>query len=145
MYHFVCCICTVSFLSYYDIGCTMFSKHIYSFSDFCTRKFLNWCDKSIYCFGFWFPLGKGGCACVGMVCSHCVVHILNLSKNTLASALYQIRALENAFKQQNNGQRVPTIFTCYFSQMPSSRLKCGKSWGTCPQVGLSAQLCASHC
>ena len=35
---------------------------------------------------------------------------------------------------------------CYSSQMPSSRLKCGKKLrNICPQVGLSAQLCTSHC
>ena len=28
-----------------------------------------------------FPRGgEGGCACVGMVCYHCIVHILNSSK-----------------------------------------------------------------
>ena len=28
------------------------------------------------------PRGEGGCACVGMVCYHCTVHILNSSKKT---------------------------------------------------------------
>ena len=36
-------ICTISFLSYYDIGCTMFkfkfTEHVYGFANFCTRKF----------------------------------------------------------------------------------------------------------
>ena len=85
---------------------------------------------------FWIlvPLGRGEgvlCmrACVGMVCYHCIVHILNSSKNsiffvsnsdlcramlpnylrTYSSALCQIRALQKAFKKQNNGQSVPKI------------------------------------
>ena len=74
--------------------------------------------------------GRGGArACVGMVCYHCIVHILNSSKNsiffvsnrdlcramlpnylrTYTSALCQIRALEKAFKRQNNGQSGPKI------------------------------------
>ena len=77
-----------------------------------------------------FPSEGGGVrACVGMVCYHCIVHILNSSKNsiffvsnsdlcramlpnylrTYSSALCQIRALEKAFKKQNNGQNVPRI------------------------------------
>ena len=82
------------------------------------------------------PRGGGGGgvrACVGVVCYHCIVHIPNSSKNsilnffvansdlcacramlpnylrTYSSALYQIRALEKAFKKQNNGQSVPKI------------------------------------
>ena len=78
------------------------------------------------------PRGGGGGgvrACVGMVCYHCIVHILNSSKNSIffvsnsnlcsamlpnylrrySSALCQIRALEKAFKKQNNGQSVPKI------------------------------------
>ena len=69
--------------------------------------------------------------CVGMVCYHCIVHILNSSKKSIAiffvsssdlcrgmlpnylrtysSAFCQIRALEKAFKKQNNGQSVPKI------------------------------------
>ena len=27
-----------------------------------------------------FPRGRGGCACVGMVCYDCIVHVLNSSK-----------------------------------------------------------------
>ena len=73
--------------------------------------------------------GGGGCACVGVVCYHCIVHVLNSSKNsiffvsnsdlcramlpnylrTYSSALCQIRALQKAFKKQNNGQSVPKI------------------------------------
>ena len=76
------------------------------------------------------PRGGGGVhACVGMVCYHCIVHIPNSGKNsiffvansdlcramlpnylrTYSSALCQIRALEKAFKKQNNGQSVPKI------------------------------------
>ena len=60
-----------------------------------------------------FPRGKGVRACMGMVCYHCIVHILNSSKNpiffvsnsdlcramlrnylrTYSSALWQIAAL----------------------------------------------------
>ena len=29
------------------------------------------------------PRGRGGCACVGMVCYHCIVHLLNSSKNSI--------------------------------------------------------------
>ena len=76
-------------------------------------------------------IGGGGCVCVGIVCYHCIVHILNssLCKNpvffvsnsdlcsamlpnymrTYSSALCQIRALEKALKKQNNGQSVPKI------------------------------------
>ena len=64
--------------------------------------------------------GRGGVrACVGMVCYHCIVHILNSSKKpiffvstsdfcramlpnylrTYSSALCQIRALEKPFKK----------------------------------------------
>ena len=68
--------------------------------------------------------------CVGMVCYHCIVHILNSRKKlsflcleisnsdlcsamlpnylrTYSSALCQIRALEKALKKQNNGQSIP--------------------------------------
>ena len=66
------------------------------------------------------PRGERGVrACVGMVCYHCIVHILNSSKNsiffvsnsdlcramlpnylrTYSSALCQIRALEKPFKK----------------------------------------------
>ena len=65
----------------------------------------------------------------GVVCYHCIVHILNSSKTaiffvsnsdlcnamlpnylrTCSSALCQIRALEEAFKKQNNVQSVPKI------------------------------------
>ena len=39
------------------------------------------CVKKPIFFGFWFPQEGGGiCACVGMVCYHCIVHILNSSK-----------------------------------------------------------------
>ena len=38
-----------------------------------------------------------------------------------------------------------TFGTCYSSQMPSSRLKCGKKLRNTSQVGLSAQHCTSHC
>ena len=77
------------------------------------------------------PREEGGevRACVGMVCYHCIVHILNSSKNSIffvsnsdlcramlpnylrthSSALCQIRALEKTFKNQNNGQSVPKI------------------------------------
>ena len=76
------------------------------------------------------PRGGGGVhACVGMVCYHCIVHILNSSKKfyflclesdlcramlpnylrTYSSALCQIRSLEKALKKQNNGQSVPKI------------------------------------
>ena len=73
--------------------------------------------------------GRGVHACLGMVCYHCIVQILNSSKNsiffvsnsdlcsamllnylrTYSSALCQIRALEKALKKQNNGQSVPKI------------------------------------
>ena len=77
------------------------------------------------------PKGEGGVhACVGMVCYHWIVHILNSSQNsiffasnsdlcramlpnylrTYSSALCQIRAIEKAFKKQNNGQSVLKIW-----------------------------------
>ena len=75
---------------------------------------------------FWIlvPLaGRGVSSCVGMVCYHCIVHILNSSKNsiffvsisdlcramlpnylrTYSSALCQIRALETPFKKYKHG------------------------------------------
>ena len=65
------------------------------------------------------PRGEGGCACVGMVFYHYIVHILNSSKKTIffvsnsnlcramlpnylrtySSALCQTRALEKPFKK----------------------------------------------
>ena len=75
------------------------------------------------------PRGGGGGvrACVGVVCYHCIVHILNSSKNsiffvsnshlcramlpkylrTYSSALCQIRALEKAFKKQTMAKVYP--------------------------------------
>ena len=37
----------------------------------------------------------GGCACMGMVCYHCIVHILNSSKNSIffVSNSYLCRAM----------------------------------------------------
>ena len=75
------------------------------------------------------PRREGVRACMGMVCYHCIVHILNSIKNsiffvsnsdlcsamlpnylrTCSSALCQIRALEKALKKQKNGQSVPKI------------------------------------
>ena len=75
------------------------------------------------------PRGRGGRVCVGMVCYHCIVHILNSSKNSIffvsksdlcramlpnylrphSCALCQIRAFEKAFKNPNNGQSVRKI------------------------------------
>ena len=71
---------------------------------------------------------------MGMVCYHCIVHILNSRENsiffasnsdlcrgmltnylrTYSSALCQIIALGKAFKKQNNGQSVPkmVVFEC---------------------------------
>ena len=73
--------------------------------------------------------GGGVHACVGMICYHYIILILNSSKNSFffvlnsdlcramlsnylraySSALCQIRALEKAFKKQNNDQSVPKI------------------------------------
>ena len=74
--------------------------------------------------------GGGGLHVIlGIVCYHCIVHILNSSKNsiffvsnsglyramlpnylrTYSSALCQIRALKKAFKKQNNGQSLTKI------------------------------------
>ena len=74
--------------------------------------------------------GEGVHACVGMVCYHWIVHILNSSQNSIffasnsdlcramlpnylrrySSALCQIRTSEKSFKKQNNGQSVPKIW-----------------------------------
>ena len=95
---------------------------------------------------FGSPRGGGGGvrACVGMVCYHCIVHILNSSKNsiffvsnsylcramlpnylrTYSSALCQITALEKAFKKQNNGQSVPKSgFLMHAFDWPEQTLK----------------------
>ena len=73
------------------------------------------------------PRGEGVCACVGMVCYHCIVHILSSSKNpiflfsnsnlcrailpnylrTCSTALCQIRALKKAFKKQTMAKLYP--------------------------------------
>ena len=65
------------------------------------------------------PRGEGGSCVRGIVCSHCIVHILNSSQNSIffvsnsdlcramlpnylrlySSALCQIRALEKLFKK----------------------------------------------
>ena len=58
--------------------------YIYGFADLCNRN--NWCNKT-YFFGFWFPEGgRGGCACMGMVCYHFIVHIL-ISNSDLCRAM----------------------------------------------------------
>ena len=71
--------------------------------------------------------GGGVRACVGVVCFHCIVYILNSSKNsiffvsisdlcramlpnylrTYSSALCQIRALEKAFKKKTMAKVYP--------------------------------------
>ena len=71
----------------------------------------------------------GSCVCDHMVCYHCIVHILNSSKNSIffdtnstlcramlpnylreySSTLCQIRALEKALMKQNNGQSEPKM------------------------------------
>ena len=93
------------------------------------------------------------CACVGvsMVCYHCIVHILNSSKNsiffvsnsylcramlpnylrTYSSALCQITALEKAFKKQNNGQSVPKSgFLMHAFDWPEQTLKSYMQYST---------------
>ena len=105
-------ICTTSFLSCYDIGCTMFRYHVYGLLISELAKI--GAMKPIF-LDSGSPRGERGfvCACVGMVCYHCIVYILNSSKNsifffshsdlcsailpnylgTYSSALCQIRAL----------------------------------------------------
>ena len=102
--------------------------NFYGFADLCTCN--NWCDET-YFFGFWFPQGEGGGSCVrghGLLSLHSS-YTLNSSKNsiffvsntnlcramllnylkTYSSAFCQTRALEKAFKKQNNGQSVTKI------------------------------------
>ena len=91
------------------------------------------------------PSGGGGVrACMGMVCYHCIVHLLNSRENssffvfnsdlcramlpnylrTYSSALCQIRALKKALKKQNNGQSVPKILVwMYAFDWPEQTLK----------------------
>ena len=70
-------ICTISFLSYYDIGCTMFTYDVYGFADFALGNIKIGATKPIF-LDSGSPRGGGGVrACVGMVCYHCIVHILN--------------------------------------------------------------------
>ena len=56
-------ICTISFLSYYDIGCTKFTEHIYGFADLCTRNFKIGATKPIF-LDSGSPRGEGGGSCV---------------------------------------------------------------------------------
>ena len=111
-----------------DIGCAMFRYHIHFW--FCWSLNLQKLVQWNLLFWILVALGvRGGCACMGMVCHHCIIHILNSSKKlyflctdsdlcramlpnylrTYSSALCQIRALQKAFKKQNNGQSVPKI------------------------------------
>ena len=91
--------------------------------------------------------------CVGVVCYHFVVHVLKLnsSKNsiffvsnsdlcramlpnylrTYSSTLCQIRALEKAFKKQNNGQSVPKFgFLMHAFDWPEQTLKICMQYST---------------
>ena len=71
-------ICTISFLSYYDIGCAMFNIFMVLLI-FELGNFNIGATKPIF-----LDSGspRGVRACVGMVCYHCIVHILNSSKKT---------------------------------------------------------------
>ena len=104
---------------------------------------------------FWIlvPLGgEGGVhVCVGMVLYHCIVHILNSSKNSIffvfnsylcramlpnylraySFALCQITALVKAFKKQNNGQSVPKSgFLMHAFDWPEQTLKSYMQYST---------------
>ena len=82
------------------------------------------CAETYFFFDSGSPRGEEGVhVCVGKVCYKCIVHILKANKNSLffalnidlsisvlskylrtySFALYQIRALERAFKKPNNG------------------------------------------
>ena len=129
MYHFVQCLYHFIFLLLWH-----WLYHVkVTYWWFCWSLHLQQLVRLHLFFWILVPLGgKGGScmhACMGMVCYHCIVHILNSSKNsiffvsnsdlcsallpnylgTYSSALCQIRALEKAFKKQNNGQSVPKI------------------------------------
>ena len=72
-------ICTSPFLPY-DIGCTMFRDIFMVFLISALGNFKIGATKPIF-LDSGFPKAGGGVrACVGMVCYHCMVHILNSSK-----------------------------------------------------------------
>ena len=51
--------------------------------------------------------GGGGCACVGMVCYHCIVHILNSSKKL------SFLCLQQRFVQSYAAKLLKNIFLCF--------------------------------
>ena len=52
-------ICTISFLSYYDIGCTMFTQNVYGFADFAIGNFKIGVTKLMF-LDSGFPRGRRG-------------------------------------------------------------------------------------
>ena len=119
LYHFI--------LSCYDIGCPIFRQHIQLW--FCWSLHLQQLVRQNLFFWILNPLGGGGFvhAGHGLLSLHSsytkfkgnsifFVPNSNLCRAmlpnylmTYSSALCQIRAIEKAFKKQNNGQSVPTI------------------------------------
>ena len=122
-------ICTNSFLSYYDIGCTILDN---IFMVLLISPLATIGAAKPFFLDSGSPRRRGVYVCMGMVWYHCIVHILNSSKNsiffvsnvnsnlcramlpnylrTYSSCLSQIRALEKRFKKLNNGQSVPKIW-----------------------------------
>ena len=135
MGHFKCTIlfkiCTISFLSYYDIGCTMVCLHnmFMVLLIFALGNIKVGATKPISLDSV-SPRGRGVCACMGMVCYHCIVHTLNSSKKTIffvsnsdlcramlpnylrtySSALCQTRALEKPFRSKNMAKVYPNFW-----------------------------------
>ena len=53
------------------------------------------------------PRGEGVCACVGMVCYHCIVHILNSNEKPY------FLCLEQRFVQSYASKLLEDIFLCF--------------------------------
>ena len=77
-------ICTILILTCYDIGCTKF-RYLHSIFMvllmFALGNIKLGATKPIV-LDSGFPRGRGVRVCMGMVCYHCIVHILNSSKNS---------------------------------------------------------------
>ena len=75
-------ICTIPFLSYFDIVPCLHNMFMVLLI-FALGNINIGATKPIF-LDSGSPRGEGGvCVCVGIVCYHCIVHILNSTKNSI--------------------------------------------------------------